>query len=272
MGGLSFVAAALASMAIATNQMLVMGATVVLAGAIGFADDLIIVRRRTALGLRARWKLALLVCVAALVVLGAYVPYIGNCQVGAFDSQRQWWFGSIVTLSNVWFCILSILAVVGTANAVNLTDGIDGLAASTMLAPLALLTYFSGSGVAAAVLGALIIFLVYNRKPAKIFMGDTGSLALGALLAALAIYQHLLLILPFLGVVFVAEALSVIAQVISFKLTGKRILKMSPLHHHFELSGWTEQRITRTFALVSLLATLSVLAAIEISSLRIQPY
>ena len=164
------------------------------------------------------------------------------------------------------------LAVVGTANAVNLTDGIDGLAASTMLAPLALLTYFSGSGVAAAVLGALIIFLVYNRKPAKIFMGDTGSLALGALLAALAIYQHLLLILPFLGVVFVAEALSVIAQVISFKLTGKRILKMSPLHHHFELSGWTEQRITRTFALVSLLATLSVLAAIEISSLRIQPY
>jgi phospho-N-acetylmuramoyl-pentapeptide-transferase len=268
MGGLSFVAAAIGSMALATDQVLVIGVTVVMAGAIGFADDLIIMRKRTALGLRARWKLVLLVCVAAVVILGAYIQFIGNCQVGAYFAQRQWWFGSIVTLPNVWFCLLSVLAVVGCANAVNLTDGIDGLAATTMLPPLILLTYLTGSGIAAAVTGALIVFLIYNRKPAKIFMGDTGSLALGALLAALAIYQHLMLILPFLGIVFVVEALSVIAQVVSFKLTGNRILKMSPLHHHFELSGWSEQRITGTFGLVSLLATLSVWAVI----LRIPPH
>ena len=100
-------------------------------------------------------------------------------------------------------------------------------------------------------------------------MGDTGSLALGALLALLAIKAHVLLFLPLLGIVFVAEALSVIIQVCSFKLTGKRVFKMSPLHHHFELSGWSEQRITRTFALVSWLATAVFCAIVYFSNMRV---
>jgi phospho-N-acetylmuramoyl-pentapeptide-transferase len=116
------------------------------------------------------------------------------------------------------------------------------------------------SSVSFAVLGACTAFLWFNRHPAKIFMGDAGSLLIGALLAGAAIQGRWLLLLPLAGVVFVIEALSVIAQVLSFKLTGKRIFKMSPLHHHFELSGWSEGRIMAAFVTVSVVATIATLA------------
>ena len=173
-----------------------------------------------------------------------------------WDFGSQWWFGQIAHLSPIAFWILAVLAIVGCANAVNLTDGVDGLAAATVLPPLITLTIMSGEGIAAGVAGALAVFLVLNRYPARIFMGDTGSLLLGVLLAALAIESHLLLILPLFGIVFVVEALSVIIQVASFKLTGRRVFKMTPLHHHFELSGWSERNIVRIFAAASVLASI----------------
>jgi phospho-N-acetylmuramoyl-pentapeptide-transferase len=159
----------------------------------------------------------------------------------------------------VWaWAVLAVLAIVGAANAVNLTDGLDGLAAGATIPALIALQltarYEAIVGVQSigdAVLGSLLVFLWYNRHPAKIFMGDTGSLALGALLAGLAIQAGALLLLPLFGIVFVAEALSVIVQVVSFKTTGRRVFRMSPLHHHFELSGWRETVVTATFVMTA---------------------
>jgi phospho-N-acetylmuramoyl-pentapeptide-transferase len=275
MGGLAFPIAAILSFPVALYPAPSPTIAVVLGGLIGFVDDFIIVRQQRALGLRARWKLLALAGVAFLVVaisdqrISADRALHGCDAVWHWGLQYQWWFGSLVTIPYALGLILAVLAVVGCANAVNLTDGVDGLAAGTVLAPLIVLTALSGSGTATVVLGALIVFLFFNRHPAKVFMGDTGSLALGALLAALAIDAHLLLFLPLLGIVFVVEALSVIAQVISFKLTGKRIFKMSPLHHHFELSGWSEKRVTATFSAISVLASIAFCAIVYYSNLRV---
>lgn len=278
MGGVAFPLAAILSFPLSIFPAAAPAIGVILGGAIGFADDFIILKKQRALGLRARWKLVLLIGVALLVALQAD-PRISadralhGCDLGFLSGlQYQWWFGSLLTLPYALALVLAVLAVVGSANAVNLTDGVDGLAAGTVLPPLIVLTALSGSGAGAVVLGALIVFLFFNRHPAKVFMGDTGSLALGVLLAALAIDAHLVLFLPFLGIVFVIEALSVIAQVISFKLTGKRIFKMSPLHHHFELSGWSEQRVAATFSAVSVLASVAFCAAVYNAYLRILPH
>jgi phospho-N-acetylmuramoyl-pentapeptide-transferase len=235
-------------------------------------------RKRRALGLRARWKLVALTAVAFVVVVASDQRVSADRALHGCDVvyhwglQYQWWFGSLVTLPISFSLILSVLAVVGCANAVNLTDGVDGLAAGTVIPPLIVLTALSLSGTGAVVLGALIVFLFFNLHPAKVFMGDTGSLALGALLAALAIDAHVLLFLPLVGIVFVVEALSVIAQVISFKLTAKRIFKMRPLHHHFELSGWSERKITATFSAISVLASAMFCAVVYYSNLRIPPH
>ncbi|MBV8373329.1 MAG: phospho-N-acetylmuramoyl-pentapeptide-transferase, partial [Candidatus Eremiobacteraeota bacterium] len=180
--------------------------------------------------------------------------------------------GSFSLTAPHWlWLVLGILAITSTIHAVNLTDGLDGLAAGTMLPPLAVLipiaaqTLVPAAVIGACVgLGACLGFLYYNRHPAKMFMGDTGSLALGALLSGVAILSGEMLLLVVIGGVFVAEALSVIAQVAYFKLTnGKRILKMSPLHHHFELSGWPETRVTSRFWLGSLVCSLAGLAIVR---------
>jgi phospho-N-acetylmuramoyl-pentapeptide-transferase len=154
---------------------------------------------------------------------------------------------------------LSLAVILATTHAVNLTDGLDGLASGTIVPPLAVLAFIAlrqGSGsvavVAVAVLGAVLGFLLYNRHPAKIFMGDTGSLALGGALAGAAILTGSQLLLLLIGGVFVAETLSVIIQVTSFKTTRRRVFRMSPLHHHFELGGWPETRVTSSFWLASL--------------------
>jgi len=156
-----------------------------------------------------------------------------------------------------------IFWLVGFSNAVNLTDGLDGLVSGTAaiaFGAMAIIAWHQSqydiAVFSVAVVGALLGFLVFNAHPAKVFMGDTGSLALGGALATVAILTKLELLLIIIGFVFVMETLSVILQVISFKTTGKRIFKMSPLHHHYELVGWSEWRVVVTFWSVGLLCAI----------------
>ena len=153
-----------------------------------------------------------------------------------------------------WYWPLAVLALTGSANAVNLADGMDGLAAGLCLIALVTLVFFAPGvlagekATALALIGCLTAFLVYNRHPARVFMGDTGSLALGFALAAMAIQQGLMLLLPLLGLVFVVETLSVIIQVGYFKASGgRRVFKMAPIHYTFHLAGWSESAVVLTF-------------------------
>jgi phospho-N-acetylmuramoyl-pentapeptide-transferase len=267
MGGLAFVAAACVGALIAPVEgpaQLRLLCLVGAAAAIGFTDDYLKVTQRRALGLRARAKFALL-----LVAAIAFVAWEAQLHATGFGQflilRSQIWFGTFVLLPPWLWAVLAVAAIVGAANAVNLTDGLDGLAAGTALPPLMFLTWIYASALGAAVAGSCAAFFFFNRHPARIFMGDTGSLALGALLGGLAVHFGALLILPLVGVVFVAEALSVILQVASFKMTGRRIFKMSPLHHHFEMSGWPEKRVTTTFILASLGATLATWIGLRVS-------
>ncbi len=180
---------------------------------------------------------------------------------GSYALQVPYW---------MWL-LLGVIAITGTVHAVNLTDGLDGLAAGTIISPLIVLGIVSlqnellpATFVAVLAIGACLGFLVYNRYPAKLIMGDTGSLALGALLSGLAILSGEMLLLIVIGGVFVAEALSVMLQVVYFKLThGKRIFKMSPLHHHFELSGWPETKVTTRFWFASAICSAVGLAIVR---------
>jgi phospho-N-acetylmuramoyl-pentapeptide-transferase len=262
MGGLVFVAA-LVPLFVFGTPAIALFCLIAACAAIGFLDDYTAIRKGKNAGLRARTKY-LLTALAALLFLQAVAPY------GADAILRA---GTLVLIVPHWaWLLLGILAVSGTIHAVNLADGLDGLATGTMVPPLLLLAavssplvpVFAAFGEAPAIfaarhaallgVGACAGFLVYNRYPAKLFMGDTGSLALGALLSGVAILSGEMLLLIVIGGVFVAEALSVILQVAYFKLThGKRIFKMSPLHHHFELSGWPETKVTPRFWFASLL-------------------
>lgn len=251
MGGIVFLIAALVGDAIvgfrASLPLLVL---VLAVGGIGLLDDLLIVRTRRFLGLRARDKFALVAIVAIL-----YVAWVWE---SGLAGPTQTWFGTALSVPLwLWFA-LAVLGIVGAANAVNLTDGLDGLATGAtipVLVGLQLTARFlglpGGSTIADSVLGSLVGFFWFNRYPARIFMGDTGSLALGALLGGVAVEAHALILLPLFGIIFVIEALSVIAQVASFKSTGRRIFKMSPLHHHFELSGWSETAVTSAFIAIA---------------------
>jgi len=253
MGGILFLVAAVAAALVAREPQATLLAGLTLAcGAIGFLDDWLIVRHKRALGLRARTKF-LLIAVAAVIFLGL-APHVVGAQAHRYAILR--WHGGEGALDAtplIWYAV-SLLAVLGTTNAVNLTDGLDGLAAGTMVPALAaaiaaaLLAQAHGVAlVEITMAGACVGFLYYNRHPARVFMGDTGSLALGALLAGGAILTGSQLLLPLIGGVFAAEALSVIMQVVSYKTTRKRIFRMSPLHHHFELGGWPETVVTKRF-------------------------
>jgi phospho-N-acetylmuramoyl-pentapeptide-transferase len=259
MGGLVFVAVLLAALAVVRNSLFVdVVVLVVLCAGIGATDDLLTIRSSAKRGLPARTKF-LATALAAVIFLRAidtgWRPETDVIfHAGAFVLAVPHW---------LWL-LLGVLAITGTIHAVNLTDGLDGLAAGTIIPPLAVVAFVAATMqipaaaiAAAAGIGACGAFLAFNRHPAQLFMGDTGSLALGALLAGVAILTGEMLLLLVIGGVFVAEALSVILQVSYFKATGgKRVLRMSPLHHHFELGGWPETKVTVRFWLASLVCSL----------------
>ena len=264
MGGIAFVVALVCAWAAHSAPLfgeLVL--LVVLCATIGAIDDLMKIRNGANRGLRARTKL-LATALAAAIFLR---EISGHPALPAPDTIAH--IGRVWLLVPHWlWLLLGICAIVGTIHAVNLTDGLDGLAAGAMIPPLAAFAFIgavmhvTAAWVGAAVgAGACLGFLIFNRHPAKLFMGDTGSLALGALLAATAILTGEMLLLIVIGGVFVAEALSVIVQVSYFKAThGRRVLRMSPLHHHFELGGWEETKVTARFWAASLLCSLVGLA------------
>lgn len=241
-------------------------------GLIGFVDDFIKVVQKRNLGLKAREKilgqviLATVLAVIAVFQLGRgtdyVIPFSGFFTPGGISFDLGWWP----------FFMITLIVLMGSSNAVNLTDGLDGLAAGATIftaTAFALLALISGkvgtAAVMAAVAGGCLGFLFYNRHPAKVFMGDTGSLALGGALGAAAVVTRNELLLVVIGGLYVLETLSVIIQVISFKTTGKRVFRMSPLHHHFELAGWSETRVVVTFWLLSFL--FSVVGLLSIGGL-----
>ena len=266
--------------------------------AIGFADDYIKVVNRRNLGLTSKAKLGLQIAASILIAVAliamqtrnAYstklmVPFIKQFHpdlvIERLVSHPALW-----PLAFVPFVAFVVLVIVGSSNAVNLTDGLDGLAIGcTVIAAgaLAVLTYVSGHATFAqylelqrmplageltifcgAMVGAAIGFLWYNAHPAEVFMGDVGSLALGGAIGTVAVMIKQELLLPFIGGIFVIEALSVILQVLSYKLRKKRIFKMAPLHHHFELLGWSESKIIVRFWIGSLVFALFALTTLKL--------
>ena len=216
-------------------------------GLVGFLDDFIKVIKKHNLGLRAWQKIVFQLAIAAAIACWAafatpegtlvYIP-----------------FADIYADFGAWYIPFIIFTVVAMTNSVNLTDGLDGLAAgctafTSLFFALTAGMYGMASPAAfsAAVTGACLGFLVFNRNPAKVFMGDTGSLALGGAITAAAIIMKMELLLLIAGLIYVIEALSVVIQVISFKTTGKRVFRMSPIHHHFELGGMSEKAVVMMF-------------------------
>lgn len=229
-------------------------------GMIGFLDDFIKVVLRRSMGLKP-WQKMLL----QLIVTGAFARYLAAGD-GLQALKIPFFEGYYIDLGGLSIPVL-FLVVVGTANGTNFTDGLDGLAASvtvlvaTFFTVVAVGTQADIFPVTCAVSGALLGFLLFNVHPASVFMGDTGSLALGGFVAGCAYMMQLPLYLPIIGFVYVAEVLSVIIQVVYYKLSGgRRILKMAPLHHHFELCGWNEGKIVAVFSIITALLCVVALA------------
>ena len=268
MGGLGFIAAALIAVVLGGidamkqgdfSHLFVIGFAMVF-GAIGFIDDFFKVKYKRNLGLTALQKLAL-----QLAASGCYLALMrwnGNLTGDVYVP----FFNVTFTLNWVVYLIFAMFVIVGGVNAVNLTDGVDGLASGVTVPVMVFFTAAAwgvGSGalalVPAAMVGGLLGFLCYNFHPAKVFMGDTGSLFLGGLVCGLAFALDMPLVLLPIGIIYIAETLSVILQVGYFKLThGKRIFKMTPIHHHFEMCGWSEKKIFTVYTAVT--AVMCVLA------------
>lgn len=217
----------------------------------GFQDDYIKIKGKGNDGLTPRGKLLRQIAIAFIptIILMISNPLACNFYIGHFAINMGWFYP-----------LFSVFIITGSSNAYNLTDGLDGLAAGSgipaFLACSLIAFYMNETGlaiIAATVAGALIGFLLYNKPKAQVFMGDTGSLAIGGLLGTLAVLGKFEFLLIFFGAVFVMETLSVIIQVISFKTTGQRVFKMAPIHHHFELLGWSEKKVVIVFSIVSLL-------------------
>nr|WP_308612904.1 phospho-N-acetylmuramoyl-pentapeptide-transferase [uncultured Dialister sp.] len=233
-------------------------------GFLGFLDDFIKAEKKRNLGLTAKQKMLGQIILAVLFCWGVvdtlHLPYSIAIPFTQID----------ISIGLLYYPFV-VLVIVGASNAVNLTDGLDGLAsgccviAFSAYAVYCYMTGFNDLGYFIIILaGTCIGFLFFNYHPAKIFMGDTGSLALGGAIAGISVMTRTELLLIFLGMIFVLEALSVIIQVASFQLTGKRVFKMSPLHHHFELSGWSEVHVVWAFWIFEgFAACLSLLLAIR---------
>jgi phospho-N-acetylmuramoyl-pentapeptide-transferase len=252
-------------------------------GAIGFADDYLKIVRRDHHGLRPRYKVAWQIVVA--IGVGAVLLVLQR--EGAYNTRLIFpFFKRLIPDLGYWYLPFAVVSLVAWSNAVNLTDGLDGLAISTfaiVAATFTALAYVTGHRVLAdylllvrfsqsaeltvfcgALVGAALGFLWYNAYPAEIFMGDVGSLALGGAIGTVAtlIKQELLLVV--VGGVFVLEALSVVIQVASFKTTGRRVFRMAPLHHHFELIGWSEPKVIARFVIMGIIFALFSLTTLKL--------
>lgn len=232
--------------AISTRALIVL-MTLVFYTFTGFEDDIKKIKGCQNEGLSPRAKLALQIAVSMLPAV--YLVYQGHTEVSFLNFSVDLMY---------LYPFFAVFMIVGSSNALNLTDGLDGLAAGCSFFAFlacALISYFNGCTdlaiISIAASAACLGFFYFNKNPAKIFMGDTGSLALGGLLATITIMGKFELWLIPIGIVFIAETLSVMLQVASFKTTGKRIFKMSPIHHHFELSGWDEKKIVFVFSMAS---------------------
>jgi phospho-N-acetylmuramoyl-pentapeptide-transferase len=292
MGGLFLVAGIVAAVVLLGNWKnpylpILLVNLVGLAG-IGAVDDLQKLRR-TKGGLRARSKFLLQVMLAASVATWVYL--VQRDVNGGLDLQLPL-IGATIPLG-AWFIPLTMLVIVGSSNAVNLTDGLDGLAGGCLITTtvaLGVITYVAGHSelasylgvaflpqagetvvVAGALVGATLGFLWFNCQPAQVFMGDTGSLSLGGTLGLLAVVARQEILLLVIGAVFVAEAVSVILQVGSFRMTGKRIFRCAPLHHHFQFLGWPESKIVARFWIVSALCAMVGLGALKINHAKNTP-
>ena len=221
--------------------------------AIGFIDDFLKLVKRRSLGLSARWKLFL----QFLLALGLW--YVARFVVGLEPRIEVRIFDATINLTDAVYLPLVFLVIAGASNAVNLSDGLDGLAAGCcgiVLLTYTAITFITGeqenlSMLSACLVGACIGFLWFNAFPASVFMGDTGSLGLGGAIGALAVMTQTEVLLILIGGIFVIEALSVAFQVAAFKMFGRRILLMAPLHHHFELLGWSETKIMLRFWIIA---------------------
>ena len=277
MGGIAIIVSAFLGYVVAhvrTEQIKFARAGVTLLGlvlglaAVGFVDDYLGVRKRRNLGLRKRGKTSGQALVASAFALLA-LNWVNTSTHLSFTRVLD------LDLGNYLWFVLAVLVIMGSANGVNLTDGMDGLAAGSatlVFAAFVIIAFWQfrhptvyggrGSGaaaldlavVSAALMGACAGFLWWNAAPARIFMGDTGSLALGGAMAALALLTNTMLLLPILGGLYVVETLSVIAQVVSFRLFRRRVLRMAPIHHHFEVGGWPEFTVIVRFWLLAGLA------------------
>lgn len=259
MGGIMFIVGVAVSMIVALfaegmNIRLLMMLLIAFGfGLIGFLDDYVKVVKKRNLGLSAKQKFALqaILSIIYIIVLKETGNLDNEIIIPFFDIQfgMPWWT----------YIIFILFVVTGTVNSVNLTDGLDGLAASVtsvVSAFFVVAASFVGDKAAVyfslALFGGCLAFLLFNKHPAKVFMGDTGSLFLGGAISVLAIGLKMPLVLIIAGFVYLAEALSVIIQVTSYKLTKKRIFKMAPIHHHFEMCGWKEVKIVTLFTLVTI--------------------
>jgi phospho-N-acetylmuramoyl-pentapeptide-transferase len=266
MGGVLIVlAAAIAFISLSdfTLPALTIFGTVVVCGAVGFADDYTKLRHQRSLGVRGRWKMFLLILVTAAVGLAAHHQHLRHAIfVPIWDN----W----IPLGPFWYVLL-FLIIAGAVNGVNLTDGLDGLAAGTGIIALATFTAMAVTiyirqvapnghrienrldiaFIGAAMIGGCVGFLWFNAFPAEVFMGDTGAMAIGGAIAAMAIMMKVELLLIFVGGIFAIEALSVMLQVLTFKLWRRRIFLMAPVHYHFEMKEWSETKIIVRFWIVT---------------------
>jgi len=251
-------------------------------GAVGFVDDYRKVVQKNSRGLPAKWKMIW----QSVIALIAGVVLYATADTAAETTLIVPFFKDVAIELGLFYIVLTYLVIVGSSNAVNLTDGLDGLAIlPTVMVGAALgvcaylvghanfaeylfLPHIKGAGEVAifcgALIGAGIGFLWFNTYPAQVFMGDVGSLALGAALGVIAVIVRQEILLFIMGGIFVAETVSVILQVASFKMTGKRIFRMAPLHHHFELKGWPEPRVIVRFWIITLFLVLLGMATLKI--------
>ncbi|MCB0964619.1 MAG: phospho-N-acetylmuramoyl-pentapeptide-transferase, partial [Acidimicrobiales bacterium] len=268
-----YTVAHLRSRVVFTRSGLFVLALVVGAGLVGFLDDWIKIRRERNLGLTKKTKVLGLLLVAigfgvATVQLTGVHTELSFTRFDSFDTSSL----PTVDFGRVGWVLFSVLVIMASTNAVNLTDGLDGLAAGASIFSFASFTIIGFwafrnplvydvehaldlAVVSAAMLGGCAGFLWWNAYPAKIFMGDTGSLAIGAALAGLALTLNTILLLPIIGALFVVEAVSVIVQVFSFRVFGRRVFRMAPIHHHYELRGWPETTVIVRFWMIAGLAT-----------------